>query len=147
VNRAQLAPTHPHFLPPAQIHGFGTAPNFQTMPSMYSSNHGLQHLERYNTTSNRFSLSATNQAESPISPGLQFLSSGSTGDSTPTTGSSMGEVMTPNPISEAEPPTQALVNSPDLTFDKLLEGYYHSNDWEVDPTFNPGFDTFSMMGL
>jgi len=59
----------------------------------------------------------------------------------------MGEVMTPTPYLEAEPPTQALVNSPNLTFDKLLEGYYHSNDWEVDPTFNPGFDTFSMMGL
>lgn len=154
ANPPPVVPAYPHFPPPAQMHGFDV-PNLQAMPSMYSFQYPVE-LHNYNTlnpTSNALGFSAfqsssqaTTQAEPPVDPNPPILSSSSTGYSTPAAGSSVSGVVTPEPNSEAEPPSQALVNSSDITFDKLLESYCYSNDWEPDPEFDPNFTSFSMMG-
>lgn len=160
---SSVVPTHPHpFLSPAQMYDFGVAQNFHAAPPVYhptpgSGNDGLHNPERHghNTlipASNMLGPSdlhqlphATAVAKPPVNPDPRIDPSDSTGDSATTTSSSVGEV--PTPESEAEPPTQALVGSSGLTYDKLMDSYFHSNGWEVNPVFNPDFDSFSMMGL
>jgi hypothetical protein len=155
-----MAQSHPQFfLPSAQKHGFGMAPTPATMPFMYhpgSGGDGLRNPERRGSdalilASNALDLSpfcplpqTTNLAE-PVSSGPRIALPNSTECSTPASGSSIAEA--PAPGSEAEPPTQALVESSDLSYDKLLEGYYNNNGWELDPVFNQDFNPFPMMGL
>lgn len=150
--------TLPHSPPsPAQMHGFGMAPNFHAIPEfVYHHNLGLDDLERLGHSiltpaSNTLGLpdfhtlpQESTPVEPPVSPGPQIVPSNTTEDSIPTPGS-VGEVLTPK--SEAEPPTQALAKSSDLTYDELLESFYNNNDWGIDPTFNSDFDPFSLMGL
>jgi hypothetical protein len=160
---SSVVPTHPHpFLSPAQMHGFGMAPNFRAAPSVYhptpgSGNDGLHNPEwhGHNTlipASNALGPSdfhplphATTVAKPLVGPDPWIVPSDSTGDSTTTASSSTGEV--PTPGSEAEPPTQAMMGNSDLTYDKLLDSYLHSSAWGANPAFNLDLDPFSMMGL
>ena len=124
---------------------------------MYSHGGGLRNLEQYGhnalpPANNALGLldfrplsQATTQAESLVSHDHPIHPSNSLGDSTPTAGTSMGEA--PTPVLEAEPPTQSLMRSSGLAYDKSLESYYYSNDWEGNPAFNPTFDLFSMTEL
>ena len=133
------------------------APNFLAMSSLYHHNDGLRNLERHGhnalpPTNHALDLldfrslpQATAPAEPLASSGHPTSPPSPTGDSTPTAGSSTGEV--PTPVQEAEPPTQSLVGSSDLIYDKFLEGYYNNNDWEANSAFNPDFDLFSTTEL
>jgi len=147
--------THPHFFLP-QVHGIGMAPNFPAM-STYRHDGGLRNLERHGhnalpPANNALGLldfrplsQATTQAEPLVSRDHPIYPSNSPGDSTPTAGTSMGEV--PTPVLEAELPTESLMKSSGLIYDKSLESYYYSNDWEGNSEFNPVFDLFSMTEL
>lgn len=155
-----MIPPHPHFLLlPAQMNAFGAAQNF-TIPPMYHPAQGLgsgglynPEQYRHNTsilTGNALSLSdshplpqATVLAEPPVSSGPWINPPNPMGESTRTAGSSMDEVLTPG--SEADPPTQGLVEGSDLTYDKFLESFYDNNNWEVD--FNQHIDPSLMAGL
>lgn len=145
-----VAPAHPHlFLPPAQVHGFRTAPNFHPVPPTHcpddDDRSALPPASNALGLSDLYSLpQATTQAEPLVSDHL-IHPSNPTGDSTPTAGSSVGEV--PTPVSEVEPPTQSLLKSSGLTYEKFLESYYNSSDWVTNPAFNPDFDFFPMTGL
>jgi len=144
------------------MHGFGTTPNFHAAPFTYhptpsSGNGGPHGPERRGRSalapaSNtlgpldlHLSPHATTAVEPTVSLDMWTVLSDSMGDSTTTTSSSMGDV--PTPELEAEPPTQALVESSDLSYDKLMDSYFHSNGWEIDQAFNPYFNSFSMVGL
>ena len=124
---------------------------------MYHLDGGLRSLERHghNTSppaDNAFGLldlrsppQTTDKAEPLVASSHPICPPNSTGNSTPTTGSSTGEV--PSPVSEAEPPTQSLMRSSVFTYDGFLGSHYNDNDWEADSIFNPNFDLFSMTEL
>ena len=76
----------------------------------------------------------TTPAEPLVNPEPRVILPNSAGDSTPTAGSSTGEVQIPE--SEAEPPAQALVRGSGFTHYNHLESYYNDNGWEVNPAFN-----------
>jgi len=145
-----VVPAHPHlFLPPAQVHGLDMAPNLHATPPMYYPKDDDR--SALPPASNALGLSdlrslpqATTQAKPLVSDHL-IHPSNSTGDSTPTAGSSAGEV--PTPVSEVEPPTQSLLRNSGLTYEKFLENFYNSSDWVANPAFNPDFDLFLMTGL
>jgi len=154
---------HPKFfLPPAQMHGSGTVPNFPTMPSMYYPTQGFMNgrfhnreLHGYNTlipardalgpSGFRPLLQATTLAEPLANPQPRVILQNPTGDSTPTVGSSTGEVQTPE--SEAEPPTQVLVRGSEFPYHNHSESCDDDNGWEVNPAFNPDFNPSPMMGF
>jgi len=158
----RMLPPYPQFfLTPPQMHGFGMGPRFPPMPFIYHppqgpGNGGVNNPERrghnaFIPMSNTPSLSdfhSLPQMATPAEPagsGPRIVQSASAGGSLPTVSSSTGEVLTPD--SGAEPPTTALVESPDLTYNKLLESYCNNNGWEINPVPNPDFYPFSVTGL
>ena len=154
---------HPQFFLP-QMHGSGMVPNFPTMPSMYYPTQGFMNGRLHNRELHGHGHNALTPASDPLGPSdfrplLQVatlveslvnprprvIPQNSMGDSTPTAGSSTGEVRTPE--SEAEPPTQALVRGSEFPYHNHLESYDDDNGWEVIPAFNPDFNPSPMMGF